>query len=273
MKRTVWLVLSALLLPVLVFAAEGQMGTIRGKIASPDQKPCRGVVSLWDGSEGRTPDPRRYLIIPFSAVNLRPSCEFELQAPAGSYYVGALLRNSPGPDLGPPRMGDLVFMTPDSQGEVVKIAVAGGKTLELGTHGEGWRYEGMLAESALGVSGTVRDADGCPVPGVLVFAFADVGMTRSPLAVSGRTDENGRYQLRIDRPGQVYLRVKDDCGGGAPADGGYVGVFGGAVPVVVEVSGDALITGRDIQVFKVPAGQIRGRGAARPMSREGQSPD
>ncbi len=101
MNRAVWLVVLAVLFPALVFAAGGDMGTVRGKIASPDQKPCRGVVSLWDGSEGRTPDPRRYLIIPFSAVNLRPSCEFELPAGAGSYYVGALLRQLPALNVAP----------------------------------------------------------------------------------------------------------------------------------------------------------------------------
>lgn len=267
------LMVAAMLFPALVFAAESEMGTIRGKIASPGQGVCRGVVSLWDASEGRAPDPRRYLIIPFSAANLNPSCEFVLQAPAGSYYVGALLRNTPGPDLGPPRSGDMVFMSPDPQGGVVKVDLAGGQTIELGTHGEGWVYGGMLAEPTLGVSGTVRGADGKPVAGVLVFAFADAGMTRSPLAVSGRTDARGRYQLSVDRPGTVYLRVKDNYGGGAPLDGGYVGVFGGAVPVAIDISGDVLLSGKDIEVFKVPAGRIRSRGTALPMSNQKEDPD
>ncbi|WP_432823617.1 carboxypeptidase-like regulatory domain-containing protein [Trichloromonas sp.] len=267
MNRMIWLLLSALLFPAQVVAADGDTGTIRGTVGGHGQTACRGVVSLWDGSDGRSPDPRRYLIIPFSAVNLAPSCAFELQAPAGSYYVGALLRKTPGPELGPPRPGDLVFMTPDPHGGVVRVELAAGQTIDIGNHAEGWRYEGMQADAPQGVSGTVRDMEGKPVAGVLVFAFADAEMTRSPLAVSARTDEEGRYLLRIDRPGQVYLRVKDDYGGGAPVDGGYVGVFGGAVPAVIEVSAAEMTAGRDIQVFKVPAGRIRSRGDAVPMPR------
>ncbi len=259
-----WRLFGLLLLFVLLsgpgLSAEPGMGTVRGKILVPDEQYCRGVASLWDGSAGRSPDPRRYVIIPLFAVTLNPSCEFEFLVPPGQYYVGALLRRSPGADVGPPRMHDWVFMTPDAEGGATRIELAAGQTVDLGTRGDGWIFRGMTEEPVLGVTGQVRDRAGKPVAGVLVFAFADAEMSEAPLAVSGRTDAEGRYLLSIDRPGRVYLRVKDDYGGGAPGEGGYVGFYGGTVPAAIDVPAAGVVKGLDIVVFQIPVGRSGNKG-------------
>ncbi len=253
------------LAPFIAWGEEPAMGRVTGSLVLPVGLECRGVASLWPGNEGRVPDPRRYLIIPFSAVPLSASCAFELTAPPGDYYLGALVRGTPGPEIGPPREGDLVFMTPDPEGKSLKVELVAGERIDVGRQDRFWSYAGMDDLRPPGVTGSVRDAEGRPVAGVLVFAFADPELTRQPLAVSARTGADGRYALRLDHPGGIYLRVKDDYRGGAPLDGGHVGVYGGAVPALVDVGADALVSGLDIQVFQVPAGRTRIRDKARPQ--------
>ncbi|TRO81950.1 carboxypeptidase-like regulatory domain-containing protein [Trichloromonas acetexigens] len=258
------LLLLLLLLPLIAWGEEPAMGRVTGSLALPAGRECRGVASLWPGDEGRVPDPRRYLIIPFSAVPLSASCTFELAAPPGDYYLGALVRATPGPEIGPPRVGDRVFMTPDPDGKSLRLELGAGEHLDVGRQQRFWTYAGMEELRPPGVTGRVRDSEGRPVAGVLVFAFADPELTRQPLAVSARTGVDGRYALRLDHPGDIYLRVKDDYRGGAPLDGGHVGVYGGAVPMRVAVGTKELVGDLDIEVLRVPAGRTGKRDPASP---------
>lgn len=256
------LALLLILVPLIAWGEEPAMGRVTGSLDLPAGRECRGVASLWPGDEGRVPDPRRYLIIPFSAVPLSADCTFELAAPPGDYYLGALARATPGPEIGPPREGDLVFMTPDAEGKSLRVEIVADGRIDVGPQDRFWTYAGMDDLRPPGVSGRVRDGEGRPVPGVLVFAFADPELTRKPLAVSARTGADGRYVLRLDHSGGIYLRVKDDYRGGAPEDGGHVGVYGGAEPIRVEVGVDALVEGLDIEVLRIPAGRTRLRSPA-----------
>jgi len=263
-RRIVWLFLPLLLAPLIAWGEEPAMGRVTGSLVLPAGRECRGVASLWPGDEGRVPDPRRYLIIPFSAVPLSASCTFELAAPPGDYYLGALVRATPGPEIGPPRAGDLVFMTPDPDGKSLRLELVAGKRIDVGRQDRFWAYAGMEELRPPAVTGRVRDIEGRPVAGVLVFAFADPELTRKPLAVSARTGVDGRYALSLDQPGGIYLRVKDDYRGGAPLDGGHVGVYGGAVPIRVAVGMKALVGDLDIEVLRVPAGRTGKRDPASP---------
>jgi len=267
LRRIARFSLPLLLAPVIAWCEEPTMGRVTGSLALPAGLECRGVASLWPGDGGRMPDPRRYLIIPFSAVPLSPTCEFELAAPAGGYYLGAILRATPGSEIGPPRAGDLVFMTPDPDGKSLRVEIVAGEGIDVGRRDRFWIYAGMDDLRPPGVTGMVRDAEGRPVAGVLVFAFADPELTREPLAVSPRTGADGRYALRLDHPGGIYLRVKDDYRGGAPLDGGHVGVYGGAVPVRVDVGAEKLIDDLDIEVLRVPVGRTGKRDPATPRSK------
>jgi hypothetical protein len=264
LRRISRFALPLLLAPLIAWCEEPTTGRVTGSLALPAGLECRGVASIWPGNGGRVPDPRRYLIIPFSAVPLSPTCEFELAAPAGDYYLGALVRATPGPEIGPPREGDLVFMTPDPDDKSLRVELAAGKRIDVGRQDRFWVYAGMEELRPPGVTGRVHDAEGQPVAEVLVFAFADPELTREPLAVSARTGADGRYALRLDHPGGIYLRVKDDYRGGAPLDGGHVGVYGGAEPVRVEVEAAALVEGLDIEVFRIPAGRTGKRDPATP---------
>ncbi len=270
-KHFVILVLVLLLsLHVVTWAGEAGMaeeatGSVVGCLTLAGDGPVTGVASLWDAASGRTPDPRRFIIIPTAVASLGQDGCFTLQARPGSYFVGAILRNTPGAAMGPPRAGDRVFMTPAPDGSAVRVEVSSGVTVDLGTRTDGWHYEGFSAEVETGVRGRVIDADGQPVGGLLVFAFADPEMSGAPLAVSDRTDAAGRFLLRLDRAGEVYLRVKENYGGGSPTPGGYVGVYGGETGLVVKVASGEVLERLEIVVIKVPEDMLKMREKHNPL--------
>lgn len=262
---------SLLLFFLLIFpqgALSSDTGRVIGRIQVEGVDTYRGVASLWDVASGKIPDPRRYIVIPSAMAALDADGSFELQAAPGIYYLGAIVRQTPGPPLGPPRPGDQVFLSPGGEGEYFKVQVRAGETLDVGTRSGGWRYDGFAPEADLAIRGTVRDTAGEPVADLLVFAFADPSMSLQPVGVSDRTDAQGHYLLRLDRPQPVFLRVRESYGGGPLMGGGYVGVYGGAEPRAVALPEQGIVEDIDIEVIKLPPAGSEER---RPM-RPAQSP-
>lgn len=230
-----------------------ELGTICGRLQVAGVERYSGVASLWNADQIPMPDPRRYILIPSQAGPLEADGSFLLRAPVGRYYLGAVLRQTPGPQLGPPRVGDQVFMTPDTQGEALVVEVTADGKVDVGCQGSGWIYRGFSEEAVTGISGQIVAADGQPLKDMLVFAFLDPEMSGQPLAVSTRTGADGSYLLRLPGGGEVYLRVRDNYGGGAPMAGGVMGVYGNAVPRPVAVVGGKVLTGIDIPTLVIPA--------------------
>ena len=257
-----------LLIILLLLASFGQgwaeqastaLGTVRGQLQVPETERYSGVVSLWDAEQIPMPDPRKYVLIPSMAGALEPDGRFLLRAPPGRYYLGAILRHTPGPPMGPPRPGDRVLMTPDAEGEALVVEVAAEATVEVGLQGGGWIYQGFSEEAVTGISGELVDAEGLPQQGLLVFAFLDPEMSGQPLAVSARTGADGRYLLRLPGGGEVYLRVRDNYGGGAPVNGGIMGVYGKGSPRPVAVVAGKVLSGINIPTMVIPATRSGGR--------------
>ncbi len=245
-----------------------QSGRVTGCVEAEGIDQYRGVASLWDAKDGRVPDPRKYIIVPAAVVGLGADGCFNLLAPAGQYFVGAIVRNSPGQPMGPPRNDDLVFMTPRLDGSAVKVEIVPGEAVDLGLQAGGWPYAGQGDDMTMGIVGRTVDAKGQPVPGLLVFAFADPEVSGSPLVVSERTAENGWFRLRIDRPGKVYLRVKENYGSGAPGAGSYMGVYGGVVPVAIDIRPVSVVEDVLVEVKQIPETMT----GARKPGKSGQHP-
>lgn len=229
-----------------------EIGHVTGCVKVEDQSQYSGVASLWAVDDGRIPDPRKYIVVPNVTASIRPNGCFDLQAISGSYYLGAVVRTTQGLTMGPPRVGDLVFMSPGPDGDVVIVDVSPLTSVDVGTRNDGWRYEGFTSEVDMGISGQVVDEDGKPVSGLLVFAFSDQAVSGSPLAVSDRTTAQGDFQLRIDKPGVVYLRVKESYGEGMPKPGAYIGIYGSDKPLALEVMKDEVVGQIVIEALQVP---------------------
>ena len=271
------------LLIILLLASFGQgwaeqastaLGTVRGQLQVPGTERYSGVVSLWDAEQISMPDPRKYVLIPSLAGVLEPDGRFLLRAPPGRYYLGAILRQTPGSPMGPPRPGDRVLMTPDTEGEALVVEVAAEAIVEVGLQGGGWIYQGFSEEAVTGISGELVDAEGLPQQGLLVFAFLDPEMSGQPLAVSARTGADGRYLLRLPGGGEVYLRVRDSYGGGAPVNGGIMGVYGKGAPRPVAVVAGKVLAGINIATMVIPATRTGSRDTPGPAKGPaGESPE
>lgn len=241
-------------------AAE-DLGHVTGRIECHKTSDCSGIAVLWKKEPGVVPDPRRFTLPPAVVVPLQADGSFELEAPPGDYYVGAFLRKSSGPLMGPPRAGDLIYLTPDPAGEALEVTLAAGKTAATGNHREAWSFQGMTDPAETGISGQILDVNSQPVAGLLVFAFADADLSSSPQGVSTRSDTDGRFILPLPKPGSIYLRARKTYQGGQPQPGDYVGVFGGGAPKALSVSEGQRIGNIRIQVLKIPD-QMKKRNAS-----------
>lgn len=255
--RTALLLLAHFLLLVgsaLARTTATEQGVVSGCIELAGHSDYRGVASLWPVETGSAPDPRRAIRPPLFSGPLSADGCFTLQANAGGYFLGAVLRLTSGGWQGPPRPGDMVFFSPDAAGGNLQVSLSPGTTTQIGRQAGGWTYAGFdNGSSAPIVTGRLTDFDGKPVAGLLVFAFVDSAMTREPVAVSAPSDSDGGYVLRFTKPATVYLRVREHYGQRSPVDGGYMGVYGGATPLAVTVGGEEKGLPRDLQVFLIPA--------------------
>ncbi|HEY5673700.1 MAG TPA: carboxypeptidase-like regulatory domain-containing protein [Malonomonas sp.] len=232
--------------------ASDQIGRVVGRVDCSSLPSCSGVAALWS-VDGAIPDPRKYTRIPGPVAQVQSDGVFELSGPAGDYYVGVFLRNSPGPLMGPPRVGDLIFLTPNPAGEPSRVTLKAGETTDAGVHDKAWVFAGLTDPSATAISGQVVDIDGRPVAGLLVFAFSDREVSASPLSVSERTEADGSFFLPLAEAGSVYLRTRKDYQGGRPEPGDYVGVFGGTVPAALVVAEGVTISDMKIVARKLPS--------------------
>ncbi len=251
MSRVLVIAFFVLLYGTIVSASIERM-TVVGRVAPTGQARIRGIVALWEAEKG-PPDPRRFIAPPFAFDSLEADGSFRLQAPPGEYYLGALVRRTPGPATGPPREGDLVFMSPHPQGASLKVALReGGGHLDVGVHKDFWEYAGFDPQHRTGVSGKVTTRAGQPLADLLVFAFPTKEMSGRPLGVSERTDEEGRFKIRLRGGETVYLRVKESFVGGRPREGEYMGVYGDENPTPVAVDTGEVVSDITIQALKIP---------------------
>jgi len=233
-------------------SAEPPMGTVVGKLGCSAED-CVGLAALWSAEDGEVPAPDRYLLVPAAVSELEPDGSFELKAPAGEYFIGGQLRNTPGPLFGAPRIGDQIYMIQEQDETGYRVQVVLEEVLDIGLQEEFWTFSGMNQQSETGISGRVLDDQGQPVMGLLVFAFADPGTNTTPLAISSRSGEDGHFHLPMVAEGQVYLRARKNYQGGQPQAEDYVGVPNDDNPAGVNVKKGQVVSGVEVIVRKLPS--------------------
>jgi len=128
-----WLALVLFCSPMSAAGGESPAeGTVSGKVFVEGRENYRGLALLWRdcaaaGNLGK----------PDFAAALAADGGFAVQAPPGDYCLGVLVRGREGKLSGPPRRGDLIFLTPGAEGEVCRITLEAGSRLDVGGHGEG----------------------------------------------------------------------------------------------------------------------------------------
>lgn len=192
------------------FAGAGETGTggLSGTILTSDGKALAGgQVLFFDASAGVSPFVREYWMLPDYVFPSTSDGSFTAQLPAGSYYILAVKKQKDHASSLPPNVGD--YISPPVGVLRESYAVRSGVNTDIGASADAVPLKDQwLTRGKTGVEGVVRDADGRPVPGVLVIASASSSMIRPLFVSEARTDAGGNYHVGLPLGGQYYLKVR-----------------------------------------------------------------
>ena len=216
-------------------------GTLKGFIHTPDGKPLMsGDVYFFNEAMGPFPAPEKYWRVADELGPMDATGGFSVDLPPGRYYIGAIQRKVDATLIGPPAEGD-VFYAGTAKYEVLPGSVnnvnilKGAKPFSLNSVAKG---AGVTA-----IEGSVVDNAGKPVENAIIFAHKLATMNDRPLFVSVRTDKGGAFRIRVADSGTYYLRVRDLYGGGMPAEGSFMGAYGGKTPKGIIIKQGEVIKG------------------------------
>lgn len=197
-----------------------QPGTITGRFMLTPQTPMSdGLVYIYNLATGPEPSRDRYWRVPDHFKQLDKDGRFTVQLLEGVYCIGAIKRNGP-PLIGPPQKGDMFLLSTDGNGQPKKFTVKSNETVDMGVISGATPFAPSLDTKGLtAIVGTIRDADGKPEAGVLVFAFPTPTVVGKPLFVSDRSANDGKFVLRVSEGGTYYLKLRSTFGGGPPQAG------------------------------------------------------
>jgi len=170
---------------------------------------------------------------------------FEVELPAGTYYLLARQRNS-GSAMGPLQAGDYIGYYPGNplvvkEGQLSRVAMP---MLEVPEKVE------RLADQLFGqtsIHGRILDKKKQPVTGMRVMLYDDPQMLNRPLYVSQPTGKDGVFVLSFPHGGTYYLVARSALGG-APAPGELYGTYDKRPDHAVIVKDGQALKGVEIQV-------------------------
>lgn len=248
-------IILSLILCSSVFAADKIQaigtGSITGKIAVKEKGAMPGgTVFFFNEASGPPPSATKYWRVPTHAFELDENGGFNAVLPEGKYYMGATRKLS-GEKLGPPQDGDFFFINQDEKGNPKLHTIMQAKPVDVGVISEAqiFNRKSLVTEGITSIQGTVFDAKGSPVEGMLVFAFSTPTMIGIPLYVSDRSDKDGKYLLRLADGGTYYLRARASYGGGPPSAEQSMGIYKKGQPLIITAG--EVKKGIDITAVKV----------------------
>ena len=214
-------------------------GTAFGQVVDEDGSPLPGgVVSFFNAKKGVAPLIADVHRIPDIVGRMYPDGRFNVKLRPGSYYMGALVITNPGRGPGPPRPGEKFYYARNDQGNLREIAIGPDEAISLDRVVVALPDTFSAAKNLVTIQGRLLKDDGTPFAGGVVLVKTDMNKQR-PDFVSPRTDENGRFEIKL--PADIpYFLVGRERSVGRPVPGSYVGTYGSIRPIS---SGGALPTG------------------------------
>jgi hypothetical protein len=186
---------------------------------APDMPMDGGLAYFYNLSTGPAPSHDRYWRVPDNVKAVDKDGRFKVELTAGDYCVGAVKRSGP-PHIGPPADGDVFLLSLDDAGKPRKITVKSGENIDMGViAGARSAAKSSSPQGMTGIEGVVQDEAGKPIEGALVLAFISPTIIGKPLFVSDRSGRDGRFQLRVNEGGTLYLKLRSTYGGGPPRAG------------------------------------------------------
>lgn len=236
---------------------EIKTGTVAGQVMLKGDGPMAGgMVYFFNETAGPPPSATMYWRVPGEAFGTDGNGRFVAEMPEGRYYMGAIRKKS-GEPVGPPGSGDPFFVSQDEKGKPRLYNVLRGTAIDVGIlEATPFNSDTLAKEGLTAIEGTVRDVDGKPVEGILVFAFTTQTIVGRPLFVSDRTGKDGKYRLRVAEGGTYYLRLRENYGGGPLRDSELKGVYGDKEPASALV----IKSGEILKDINIKAMRFQGRG-------------
>lgn len=173
---------------------------------------------------------------------------FEVPLPAGTYYLVVRVRKS-GMRAGPLRAGDLFGYLPHNplslkDGDVARLHIP---VIEVPAKVD--RHAATLFGNTR-ITGSIHDASGNPVNGVIAMLYDDPMMLNRPLYVSLPSAPDGSFILSFPKGGVYYLAARNELGG-TPAPGELYGRYQGSPDHSVRIRTGKVLEGVEIRVEEV----------------------
>ena len=187
-------------------------------------------MSFFNAEKGVAPLIADVHRIPDIVGRMHPDGRFNVKLRPGSYYMGALIITGPGRGPGPPKKGEKFYYARDDQGDLREIAIGTGEEKDFGQVVVAPPDTFPAAKNLVTVQGRLlMDKEGIPFPGGVVLVKTNINQQR-PDFVSPRTDESGRYEIKLpaDTP---YFLLGRERSVGRPGPGSYVGTYGSNKPI------------------------------------------
>jgi hypothetical protein len=145
------------------------------------------------------------------------------------YFMGAMVITDSGRGPGPPKAGEDFYYARDDKGDLRKIAIELGEEKNFGQVMVALPDTFPAAKNLFTIQGRLIKDDGNPFAGGVVIVKTDINSQR-PDFVSPRTDENGRYEIKLpaDTP---YFLLGRERSVGRPVPGSYIGTYGSKTPI------------------------------------------
>lgn len=201
-----------------------RMGTIDGQIYIDGHRAPYALVSFFIEEKGLPPVDEGLRRVPEFLSRTDVEGKFRIKVPAGSYYVGVLLRQ-PGAVPGPPREGEEYYFVRAKDSGLGVLSIKAQESTDVGRLNAEPAGSFKSAEDSFVVRGAVRDKEGNPVEGVVVLGKSQLNIPR-PEFISERTDETGFYQLRLPPGKPFYLVARQTVAGTRPRPGSHIGTYG-----------------------------------------------
>lgn len=207
----------------VVYRDGGGRTGLAGQVILKDSGKTLGgaFVNVYADTSSNLLGPSQYISRPTD-----PEGHFDLDVPAGTYYVVARKRMS-GEPSGPLAPGDYY-----SEHQRVRVEVLPGKLAQLKLEVVPmkapmfFKQTGVERRTDTGIRGRLVDAAGKPVPGSFAIAYTDANLKRLPDFASTLSDSDGRFTLYLPDGGSYYLAARVHAWD-MPRPGELYGKYGG----------------------------------------------
>ncbi|TYO96821.1 carboxypeptidase family protein [Geothermobacter ehrlichii] len=191
----------------------------RGRVVDRQGRPAAGAwVYAYRSDRGGLRGPADY------AARVAADGRYELDLPAGRFWLVARLRRAGAGDSGPPRRGDAWAPWPRNPLQVRPGRVAVADFVLMPVVQPNILRQGSLVSGDTGFAGRLIDERGRPVAGAFALAYRGRDMHRMPDFTSPPAADDGRFRLFVDGPGVWCLAARQGTRG-QPRQGELYGLL------------------------------------------------